>query len=205
VENLESKNMELANRIKELETALIAAQASARAPGNGYAPFESQDWATNGNKPAPRLSNSFSERTTEYQPLNGGIIGAAERASPGSRATNFRPGKSSVHYVGISASNSYLSSMKETALSVLGVNIDLSALDPSEPANRSSSTRLDETYGSCLSTVFNINPNVPKPELPHKEEGMQYINYFFMISHPYLPILHRPTFVRMVSPNAECA
>jgi len=137
--------------------------------------------------------------------MNGGIVGVTERAAPGPRVTNFRPGKSRTHYVGISASNSHLSSMKETALSVLGVNIDLSDLDPSEPANRSSSTRLDETYGSCLSTVFNINPNVPKPELPHKDEGMQYINYFFIISHPYLPILHRPTFIRMVSlRNAEC-
>ena len=88
--------------------------------------------------------------------------------------------------------------MRETALSLLGVNIDLSALDPSEPARPSSTTRLDESFGSCLATIFNANPNEPKVELPAQAEGMQYLQYFFKISHPYLPILHRPTFLRMV-------
>jgi hypothetical protein len=131
--------------------------------------------------------------------MNGAVSGVVERAAPGLRGPGFRPGKSSTHYLGISASNSYLSSMKETALSVLGVNIDLSALDPNEPASHSTSARVDETYGSCLSTIFNVNPSVSKAELPPKDEGMRYIEYFFMISHPYLPILHKPTFMQLAS------
>jgi hypothetical protein len=195
--------MELETKNKELETALIAAQASARTPNNGYAPFDPQEWAVNGSKPAPRMPHHFPERAGEYPPVNGTVAGIMERAIPAPRAVTFRPGKSSTHYLGLSAGNSYLSSMKETALSVLGVNIDLSALDPSEPANRSTASRVDETYGSCLSTIFNVNPNVSKPELPPKDEGMRYIEYFFMISHPYLPILHKPTFIQLVSPITQ--
>ncbi|KAA8911846.1 fungal-specific transcription factor domain-containing protein [Sphaerosporella brunnea] len=198
LENLEAKCMELETRNKELETALIAAQASARTPSNGFAPFEGHDWTVNNTKPAPRMPHQFSERPTEYPPMNGAVTGAMERPIPAPRTATFRPGKSSTHYLGISAGNSYLSSMKETALSVLGVNIDLSALDPSEPANRSTSSRVDETYGSCLATIFNVNPNVSKAELPPRDEGMRYIEYFFMISHPYLPILHKPTFIQLV-------
>jgi len=193
LENLEAKCQELEQRNKELQTALIAAQASARAPSNGFPPFENQEWVIGGTK--PDLRNVFSDRSNEYPPMNGAVT-PLEKPAP--RTTSFRPGNPSTHYLGISAGNSYLSSMKETALSLLGVNIDLSVLDPNEPSKHSGSTRLDETYGSCLSTIFNLNPNVPKAELPPQAEGIQYVHYFFMISHPYLPILHKPTFLQMV-------
>ncbi|KAF8540519.1 fungal-specific transcription factor domain-containing protein [Trichophaea hybrida] len=196
LENLEAKCQELELRNKELQTALIAAQASARAPSNGgFGPFENQEWMVGGTKPDHRIPNVFSERPNEYPSMNGSVT-PLEKPVP--RITSFRPGNPSTHYLGISAGNSYLSSMKEVALSLLGVNIDLSALDPNEPSKQCGSTRLDETYESCLSTIFNLNPNVPKAELPPQAEGMRYVQYFFMISHPYLPILHKPTFRHMV-------
>ncbi|KAI5813637.1 fungal-specific transcription factor domain-containing protein [Pyronema omphalodes] len=195
LESLEQKVLHLEQKNRELNNSLLAAQASAASRNIGFA-FDNQDWMTN-NSPAagkqdPRLqNNAFANR--EYQAMTEPQI-HTEKAVP--RTTSFRPGDSSTHYLGISG-NTYLSSMKETALNMLGVNIDLTSLDPTESVPSGGSTRLDETYGSCLATIFNINPNIPKPELPPRSEGMNHIHYFLTISHPYLPILHKPTFLDM--------
>jgi hypothetical protein len=177
-------------------------EASHRVASNGFATFENPDWTVS-TKPQPstaaRLPYGERWKVNAYPPMNGGGPAMMEKSlSSTGRGASFRPGTANTHYLGMSAGNSYLSSMKAIALSLLGIDIDLSALDPSEPAGHASANQTDESYGSCLSTIFNVNPNVPKAELPPKEEGMQYINYFFIISHPYLPILHIPSFINMV-------
>ena len=208
MENLEAKCQDLESKNKELQAALIAMEATNRVASNGFAPFENADWAGSA-KPQPSTAArlSYGERwkvgdradMNAYPPVNGGAPAMMEKsASSTGRGASFRPGTANTHYLGMSAGNSYLSSMKAIALSLLGIDIDLSALDPSEPAGHASANQTDESYGSCLSTIFNVNPNVPKAELPPKEDGMQFINYFFIISHPYLPILHIPSFINMV-------
>lgn len=205
LENLEVKVQELEDRNKELSAALLAAQASVARVSQpiGYTTYE-QDWAVNGvPKPAPRMlaPNQFSASAppaNEYHPMNGTSAPGPKTKTTAPHGISFPIRKASSHYLGISAGNSYLSSMKEAALSILGIDIDLSDLNPSEPAGRNDSQRLDDSYGSCLATVFNCGTGVQRPELPPKEEGLKHIMYYFMISHAYLPILHQPTFLKMV-------
>lgn len=167
-------------------------------------------WGLNGNN-KPLVSNDrwgndrkdFQAGPTTYPNSSEPCCSTStpDRLCGSIRSANFRPGHTGSHYLGISSSSSYLSSIKASALSLLGIDIDLSDLDPSEPSHPSNAN--DESFNSCLSTIFNVNPNVPKVELPPLEEAHKYVDWFFRVSHPYLPLLHQQTFSKMVILNTS--
>lgn len=167
-------------------------------------------WNPNGNKPLvsnDRWGNDrkdFQAGPTSYPNSGEPCCSTAppdRHCNSSIRSANFRPGHIGSHYLGISSGSSYLSSIKASALSLLGIDIDLSDLDPTEPVHPSNAN--DESFSSCLSTIFNVNPNVPKVELPPLEEAHKYVTWFFTVSHPYLPILHQQTFTKMVISNTS--
>ena len=199
VESLEARCATLEAKNKELEAALTRVNLEGRS--NGYSARGGVEWGL-GVKPGPdgwslnrkpypaSQQNNYSSSTTCCS------NSTPERLCQTMRSASFRPGNTGSHYLGISSGNQTLSSIKASALSLLGIDIDLSDLDPSEPNNSGHAN--DESFSSCLATIFNVNPNVPKVELPPRDEAFEYVKWFFVISHPYLPILHRPTFVKMV-------
>lgn len=178
---------------------------------NGFTSRSTTDWGIAGAKVGSDGSwnqnrKSFSGPGQGNYPTSAGPCCAPqvpERLCQSIRSASLRPGNTGTHYLGISSGSSYLSSIKASALSLLGIDIDLSDLDPSEPSHPSNAN--DESFSSCLSTIFNVNPNVPKMELPPRDEAFQYVDWFFIISHPYLPILHRPTFITMVELPILCS
>lgn len=204
LETLEAKCAQLEQKNKEMENALARIGLENRS--NGYQPRNNPtpDWALNGNRPV--VSDRWGSNRKDFQATsstysttsNGACCSSTtpERLCNTIRSASFRPGNTGSHYLGISSGSSYLSSIKASALSLLGIDIDLSDLDPSEPSHPSNAN--DESFSSCLSTIFNVNPNVPKVELPPKDEAYKYLTWFFTVSHPYLPILHQPTFLKMV-------
>ncbi|KAH0613746.1 uncharacterized protein H6S33_005632 [Morchella sextelata] len=204
LEALEAKCALLEQKNKDMENTLARMGMENR--NNGYQPRNNNpnsDWALNGSRPVvnDRWGNSrkdFQATPTAYSSPSTGCCTATtnDRLCNSIRTASFRPGSTSSHYLGISSGSSYLSSIKASALSLLGIDIDLSDLDPNEPNHPSNAN--DETFSSCLSTIFNVNPNVPKVELPPKEKAYEYVNWFFAVSHPYLPILHQPTFMKML-------
>ncbi|CUS13548.1 unnamed protein product, partial [Tuber aestivum] len=208
VESLEAKCSALEAKNKEMEAALARMGIESRSNGaggtNGFAPRTTTDWGTTSAKagsdgPWSQNRRNFTGPGQGNYPTSTGSCCSSqtpERLCQSIRSASFRPGNTGTHYLGISSSSSYLSSIKASALSLLGIDIDLSDLDPSEPSHSPNAT--DESFSSCLSTIFNVNPNVPKMELPLRDEAFQYVDWFFVISHPYLPILHRPTFITML-------
>ncbi|KAL7268445.1 hypothetical protein RUND412_008932 [Rhizina undulata] len=209
IEALESKCAQLEVKNKEMEAALTRLGIENRNNGNnhnnGFPPSHGADWMSNGLRPMGVTGDRWQTngKSFHHQPAYAPAAPCCSSSTPDKlcqtmRSGSFRPGNMGAHYLGISSGNSYLSSMKASALSLLGIDIDLSDLDPNEPARRDGVSSNDESYGSCLATIFNVNPNVSKVELPPKEEAMGYVDWFFHVSHPYLPILHKPTFVKML-------
>lgn len=202
LENLEKKCAELETKNKELQAQLATIELDRN--NGGYMQFQNQDWDSNGAKMArPSFNDRWrgdrnNSNISPYILNGGGGGGGGTPISVPIKGSSFRQGYTGTHYLGISSGNSYLSSMKDTALKLLGIDIDLSLLDPSEPNNRTAADdALDADGGSSLSCMFNISSPPPAP-LPEKEEGIRLIDYYFMISHPYLPILHKPTFMKLV-------
>ena len=120
------------------------------------------------------------------------------------RLPTFRSGLSGNNYLGISNGNSLLSSVRGTSMNVLGMEIDLADymsadLDEPDPLLGARQPVYNKSYRAFVQTAFGVSPKLNKVELPPRSEGMNYANVFFKITNPYAPIVHRPTFMTMVS------
>ncbi|TGZ76334.1 hypothetical protein EX30DRAFT_367478 [Ascodesmis nigricans] len=189
LENLERQVNELTARNQELHAQLAIFMQQ---QNNGA--YNLQDWANNGVAPQrhdPTADRWRSHGRSPY-PCHVGTY-AAQGVSNRSRPVSVVPGTSSAHYLGISSERSCLGNMKQMALKLLGVDIDLSLLDlPNDDSDGS------EANDAVLRAMFNIGP-LPKAELPPKKEGISLVEFYFQVSHPYLPILHKPTFMKFVN------
>lgn len=163
----------------------------------GYMQYQNTEWDPNAAKMARPTFNDRWRGDRSNSNISPYILNGGTPISGPIKGSSFRPGNLGTHYLGMSSGNSYLSSMKDKALKLLGIEIDLSLLDPSEPNNRSDATQPDGDDITTLSTMFNIT-GTSVASLPEKDEGLRLIEYYFMISHPYLPILHKPSFMKFV-------
>lgn len=115
----------------------------------------------------------------------------------------FRAGCTGDNYLGVSPGNSNLSSIKGTALSILGMEIDIAdfpSLDMDEPDASVFHPQLyNKSYQAFLQSALNINPRIEKVDLPPRSDGMMYAQWYFRAINAYLPILHKGTFIKLVS------
>jgi hypothetical protein len=211
VEGLEHQTQEMKSRIEELEAQLISMGAGAQPSTiSDTNPTPVMDWSAatvNGND-----TQSWRENGSD---ANEGVMGSYAESRSGTpssshgQATNifralpvFRAGCNGDNYLGVSSGNSYLSSIKGTALSVLGMEIDIadfSSSDMDEPSHSMFETeRYNKSYQSFLQSAHNVNPKIDKVELPPRGEGITYAQWYFRVLNPYLPLLHKPTFMNTV-------
>ena len=110
------------------------------------------------------------------------------------------------NYLGVSSGNSLLSSIRGTSLNVFGMQIDLADytsadLDEPDPATSLTQPVYNKSYHAFVYSAFSANPKMAKMNLPPREEGIVYAEWYFRVINPYLPILHKPTFLALVSPK----
>lgn len=115
--------------------------------------------------------------------------------------------------IGMYSGSSYLNSMRSSALTVLGIEIDLGDLlgsnespssrnwmSPNQEKQYSDSNNLDDSLGSFLHSAFNsTQTSQTKLELPSRVEALMLVEFYFATTHPYLPLLHKPSFLAEVS------
>ncbi|CAD6571612.1 MAG: hypothetical protein ASARMPRED_004654 [Alectoria sarmentosa] len=124
---------------------------------------------------------------------------SAEESS--SRLPEFRSGLAGNNYLGVSTGNSLLSSIRGTSMSVLGMEIDLAdymSADLDEPDPTPAGTRppvYNKSYRAFVQTAFGTSPKLSKVELPPKSEGITYAHVYFRVTNPYLPVIHKPSFM----------
>ncbi|KZF24441.1 hypothetical protein L228DRAFT_245371 [Xylona heveae TC161] len=211
VESLEERLRDNDARIRELEDRLIAMGVEVK-PADGYhTPNDAPtlDWSQAGNPNvahiwAPALAGNPNAGLMAYAP------GTPPAPETRPQETNifralpvFRTGCNGDNYLGVSSGNSSLSSIRGTALSVLGMEIDIADFtsnDMDEPAPSIFQPELyNKSYQSFLQSALNINTKIDKVELPAKIEGVTYVDWYFRVMNPYLPILHKPTFMTLLN------
>jgi hypothetical protein len=190
------------HRIRELEQRLIQGGADVK-PSNGYgdagassndfnqsSSVQQSQWTGSGSQYGPQPSSALTDGQQETNVF---------RALP-----TFRSGCTGDNYLGVSAGNSNLSSIKGTALSILGMEIDIAdfeSLDMDEPDGSVFHPQLyNKSYQAFLQSALNINPRIEKVDLPAREEGLMYVDWYFRVINPFMPLLHKPTFTKLVSP-----
>lgn len=198
VEDLEAKVNILEDRIKELEASL-ALERSSRGPDVGGPDMDSaQKHGESGSQNSNELFNldiasragTFSKNLTAHSQLR------LRNPPEDDKIRGFRSGG---YYLGLSSGASTIHSMRDSALSVLGIEIDLSDVDPTDTSHPNIEDGIGESYASCLASIFNANPRAPQNlELPSRADCMECAEWFFIFSYSYLPVVHRQTFMKQV-------
>jgi hypothetical protein len=204
VEGIEQQNRDLQHRIRELEQQVIQAGGDIKSSngyhGGGHPGF-------NYNPPTVQAS-TWNSTASSYTPQTAMTTQDSEanmfRALPA-----FRAGCPGDNYLGVSPGNSNLSSIKGTALSILGMEIDIAdfdSIDMDEPDSTSvfNPQLYNKSYQAFLQSALNINHTIEKVELPPRQEGMTYAQWYFRALNPYMPLLHRPTFFKLVCRTLPC-
>ncbi|KAL8838396.1 MAG: hypothetical protein Q9170_002156 [Blastenia crenularia] len=119
-----------------------------------------------------------------------------------SRLPDFRNGLTGENYLGVSSGNSLVSSIRGTSLNVLGMEIDLADymhadLDEPNPSDYEREPVYNKSYYAFILTAFSAKPKPQEIGLPPREEGMKCAEWFFKVVNPYLPVLHRPSFMKL--------
>ncbi|KAI1334593.1 hypothetical protein F5Y15DRAFT_285477 [Xylariaceae sp. FL0016] len=102
-------------------------------------------------------------------------------------------------HLGVSTDQAPLSSIKGTTLSVLGSTIDIGAFDAPDmdeppPAAQARSPLYNKSVQALLQSLMNINPPL-HVEYPPSNDAYTYAEWYFLMIHPFHPILHKPTFM----------
>lgn len=91
-------------------------------------------------------------------------------------------------------------SLNGTVINVMGTKIDTTlfeAPDMDEPsaATRGKAPLYNKSEQAFIQSAFGVNPPM-QVELPPKADAVAYANWFFVMMGSYLPVLHKPTFMR---------
>lgn len=122
-----------------------------------------------------------------------------------SRLPEFRSGLAGNNYLGVSTGSSLLSSIRGTSMNVLGMEIDLAdymSADLDEPDPTPAGTQpsvYNKSYQGFVQTAFGTSPKLSKVELPPRSEGINYAQVYFRVVNPYVPVIHKPSFMATVS------
>lgn len=194
VEDLENRCSELEARVKRYE------ELHGLLPGNGTTAYTPVGAAPeNGLRQNGMYENGINGSMKSELSA---IASAAQASMPDATdkmmgnvagPASFRAGNSDTHYLGLSAGSSVLSSMKAHGVSILGIYIDLTDLDPSEPASSMiGEVHAATSYEGFLRSIF-AKQRPPRPQLPSRQEMDNIFNWYTRHSYPYLPVMHLPS------------
>ena len=161
-------------------------------------------------KPPPGMSQSFAPlqpywSQNERQQGSWGDLSSAgvvpgssqgeRHGSQGSLLPDFRPGCIGDNYLGVSSGNDWLSPVEGTQLALFGMKIDLAEFIPPEKDPASDPL----SYQMFLFHAFKKPDNVYPPQLPDYETCRHFGEWYFKSVQFFVPILHRPDFMKLLS------
>lgn len=106
-------------------------------------------------------------------------------------------------HLGVGPDSAPLSSIKGTQLTILGTTIDLASfdvpdIDEPSPGAEVAQPLYNKSIQAFLQSMMNVNPR-QHVELPSREEAFKCSEWYFFIVFPFLPVLHKPTYMALVS------
>lgn len=161
-------------------------------------------------KPPPDLSQGFAHLQPYWgqneaqqgswgQLSTSGLVPSSTQnerhGSQGSLLPDFRPGCIGDNYLGVSSGNDWLSPIEGTQLALFGMKIDLAEFLP--PENDPASDPL--SYQMFLFHAFKKSEHTYAPPLPNYDVCRQLAEWFFKSVQMFVPVLHRPDFMKLLS------
>ncbi|PQE31486.1 hypothetical protein CJF32_00008079 [Rutstroemia sp. NJR-2017a WRK4] len=202
VEGLEQQNRDLQHRLHELEHRLMQSGVDIKS-SNGYHDSGPEQYGY--GQPQGSVPPTWGQSSQGYSSPNVTSLssGQHQEANMFRALPTFRAGLLDDNYLGVAPGNSHLSSISGTALSILGMEIDIADFrcpDMDEPDTSLRSAPLyNKSYQAFLQTIINVNPKLEKVELPVRSEGLTYAQWYFRVINPYCPLLHQATFMKLLT------
>ncbi|KAK3392857.1 hypothetical protein B0H63DRAFT_2463 [Podospora didyma] len=206
LQQLERENAAMLAHIRELEKLLDNNKIEVRPwqwPGYNttYPPGVSFDAI--GNLVADPSSKD------QWQMLGSLWVKNAQRQKPSPTSTSgftryrLLESRPSDSFLGVSSDSSPLSSIKGTTLSILGTAIDIASFDAPDmdeptPGTPIGSPLYNKSVMAFLQSALNINPPLGNVDLPSREDAFTYAEWYFLMISPFLPILHKPSFLELL-------
>jgi hypothetical protein len=190
------------NRIHELEQRLMQNGFDVK-PSNGYQSTSVPGYDYNPSS-ASTQATPWSASDSPYASQPGDALRTPQQETNLFHALpSSRTGCYGDNYLGVSFGNLNITSIKGTSLSILGMEIDIADFDSPDMDEPDPSTfhpqLYNKSYQSFLQTVLNVNERIEKVDLPARDVGLTYAEWFFRVVNAYFPILHKPTFFKLVS------
>lgn len=106
-------------------------------------------------------------------------------------------------HLGVGPDNAPLSSIRGTKLSLLGTTIDTTSFDApdmDEPVHDAqvSAPLYNKSVQAFLQSCMGVNPPI-HVDFPPRHEAFTYAEWYFMAIGVFLPVLHKPSFMQLVS------
>ena len=209
VDSLETRLAQLEQRNQELQTQLISLGA----------PIKQDSWDANSSKPSTRLqkgtlhcelpkSTSLPDYTSSKGTFEGSqIMSTAHNRTAPTQMPRRRNGFWGNNYLGISTGDNFLSSVRGTSMNILGMEIDLTEYlnpDLDEPsASGTEQPAYNKSYMAFVHSAFGLGPRLKGVKLPAQHEGMEYADIFLRITVPFVPVVHAPSFLDLVSKSFQ--
>ncbi len=211
MQELEREKTDMINHIRDLERKLQkngldvkpwhSSSFPADAVPNGRA--ESDDNDTSSSTPTPQPLADTATKDPWSQPS--APTWTKNRPAVMSMAANSHSSVSSRPadaHLGVGIDQAPLSSIKGTSLSILGSTIDIGSLDVPDmdepPPSAQGSSLYNKSVQALQQSIMNINqPLVVK--LPPRQDAFTYAEWYFVMIHPFHPVLHKPSFMALVS------
>ncbi|GKU03331.1 transcription factor [Fusarium langsethiae] len=113
------------------------------------------------------------------------------------------------NHLGVGFDSAPLSSIGGTKLSILGMTVDLAKFEADEPPvdAKPPAPLYNKSSQSFLQSTMRINPPM-HVDMPSREDAFTYAEWYFMTFSAFLPLLHKPSFMRLLTrmydePNFE--
>lgn len=148
-------------------------------------------WVKNGSSTANAATSSIPQSATRLSAF----------------MTNFSHGKleslPAQSHIGVGGDNSPLSSIGGTRLTIFGTTIDTASFDAPDidepPANAQNLAPLyNKSVQAFLQSTMKVNPSI-QANLPARDEAFMMSDWYFRTVSTFLPLLHKPTYMRLVS------
>ncbi|KAI0509076.1 fungal-specific transcription factor domain-containing protein [Xylaria bambusicola] len=109
-------------------------------------------------------------------------------------------------HLGVGIDQAPLSSIKGTSLSILGSTIDIGSLDVPDmdepPASAQGSSLYNKSVQALQQSIMNINQPLAI-KLPPRQDAFNYAEWYFVMIHPFHPVLHKPSFMALLGQHYD--
>ncbi|KAI0799180.1 fungal-specific transcription factor domain-containing protein [Xylaria sp. FL0064] len=215
MQELEREKTDMMNHIRDLERKLQqngidvkpwhSTSFPADASLNGRADSDGNN--TPNSTPTPQPQTDTATREPWSQPS--APVWTKDRPAVMSMAANSHSSVNSRPadaHLGVGIDQAPFCSIKGTSLSILGSTIDIGSLDfpdmDEPPPSAQGSSLYNKSVQALQQSIMNINqPLVVK--LPPRQDAFTYAEWYFVMIHPFHPVLHKPSFMTLLGQHYD--